>query len=139
MDCFLSPTIDIIKAAVMKQVDEDNICMQAIIDLAMLFDKASTTDDDMIKAYKECKDISEERLIQYQKYKQKNDRHKHKYSQLEHTSDSCELHGDKEQNVLAHVPTIVVRDTKRQMQQVGTWSSGVILALGARGPEFFYV
>nr|GFA57943.1 hypothetical protein [Tanacetum cinerariifolium] len=49
--------------AVMKQVDEDNIRTQAIIDLAMLFDKASTTNDDMINAYKECKDISKERRV----------------------------------------------------------------------------
>ncbi|GKF38568.1 hypothetical protein Tco_0118629 [Tanacetum coccineum] len=60
MACYLSHTIDEIKAEVTKQVAEDIICIQALCDLAMVFDKASTTKGDMIKTYKECKDIPEE-------------------------------------------------------------------------------
>ncbi|GJW61105.1 hypothetical protein Tco_0110440, partial [Tanacetum coccineum] len=52
--------IDEIKAEVMKQVDEDNIRMQVIIDLVVLYEKVSIAKDDMIKAYKECKDIPQE-------------------------------------------------------------------------------
>ncbi|GJW24312.1 hypothetical protein Tco_0038123 [Tanacetum coccineum] len=37
--------------------------MQAIIDVAVLFENASIAKDDMIKAYKECKDIPQARLI----------------------------------------------------------------------------
>nr|GEV88065.1 hypothetical protein [Tanacetum cinerariifolium] len=45
----------------MRQIDTDNIGMQAMCVLVVLFDKASTTKDYMIKAYKECKDISQKR------------------------------------------------------------------------------
>ncbi|GJW36116.1 hypothetical protein Tco_0059036 [Tanacetum coccineum] len=60
MDCSLSYTIEEIKASIQKQIDEDNIHQQAIIDLTVQFDKASTTKDDMRKAYEECKDIPQE-------------------------------------------------------------------------------
>ena len=63
MDCSLPQNIEEIKDEAMKQVDEDNIRMQAIIDLVVLFDKANTTKDDRIKAYKECKDIPQENVL----------------------------------------------------------------------------
>ncbi|GKC67921.1 hypothetical protein Tco_1100519 [Tanacetum coccineum] len=61
MDCSLSHTVDEIKASVQKQIEEDNIRQQAIIDVALQFDSANTTKDDVRKAYQECKDIPEEK------------------------------------------------------------------------------
>ncbi|GJT28472.1 hypothetical protein Tco_0908747 [Tanacetum coccineum] len=60
MACSLPHTIDEIKALVEKLIDEDIVRQKAIAELAMQFDNASTTKDDMRKAYEICNDIPQE-------------------------------------------------------------------------------
>ncbi|GJQ92021.1 hypothetical protein Tco_0003160 [Tanacetum coccineum] len=60
MACSLSHTIDEIQALVQKLMDEDIVRQKAIMELAMQFDNASTTKDDMRKAYEKCNDIPQE-------------------------------------------------------------------------------
>ncbi|GKE41429.1 hypothetical protein Tco_1468713 [Tanacetum coccineum] len=62
MACSLLSTINEIKASVHKQIGRDTIPQQLIIDVAVLFNKAMATKEDTRKAYKECKDISQEKL-----------------------------------------------------------------------------
>nr|GEZ88342.1 hypothetical protein [Tanacetum cinerariifolium] len=57
MDCSLSHTIDEIDDFVEKLIDEDIVHQKAI---AMQFDNASTTKDDLRKVYEKCNDISQE-------------------------------------------------------------------------------
>ncbi|GJY64081.1 hypothetical protein Tco_0465541 [Tanacetum coccineum] len=56
----LSHTIDKIKALVEKLIDGDIVRQKAITELAVQFDNASTTKDDMRKAYEKCNDIPQE-------------------------------------------------------------------------------
>ncbi|GKF45202.1 hypothetical protein Tco_0131754 [Tanacetum coccineum] len=56
----LSHTIDEIKALVEKLIDEDIVRQKAIIELAVQFDNATTTKEDLRKAYEKCNDISQE-------------------------------------------------------------------------------
>ncbi|GJZ13105.1 hypothetical protein Tco_0548335 [Tanacetum coccineum] len=60
MACSLPHTIDEIEALVEKLIDEDIVDQKAITELAMQFDNASTSKDDMRKAYEKCNDISQE-------------------------------------------------------------------------------
>ncbi|GJW60893.1 hypothetical protein Tco_0110228 [Tanacetum coccineum] len=62
MACSLLSTIDEIKASVQKQIGRDTIPQQLIIYVVVLFDKARATKEDTRKAYKECKDIPQEKL-----------------------------------------------------------------------------
>ncbi|GKF38182.1 hypothetical protein Tco_0118243, partial [Tanacetum coccineum] len=61
MACSLSNIIDEIQALVYKLMDEDKARQKAIAELAMQFDNASTTKDDMRKAYEKCNDIPQKR------------------------------------------------------------------------------
>nr|GEU65215.1 RNA recognition motif domain, nucleotide-binding alpha-beta plait domain protein [Tanacetum cinerariifolium] len=56
MDCSLSHTVDKIKASAQKLMEEDIVHHQAIMNLAMQLGNASTTKDDMRKAYQDCND-----------------------------------------------------------------------------------
>ncbi|GKC71199.1 hypothetical protein Tco_1117082 [Tanacetum coccineum] len=60
MACSLPHTIDEIKALVEKLIDENIDRQKAITELAMQFDNASTTKDDMRKTYEKCNDIPQE-------------------------------------------------------------------------------
>nr|GEZ39270.1 hypothetical protein [Tanacetum cinerariifolium] len=60
MACSLSHTIDEIQALVYKLMDEDKARQNAIAELAMQFDNASTAKGDLRKAYEKCNDISQE-------------------------------------------------------------------------------
>ncbi|GKF16605.1 hypothetical protein Tco_0061523 [Tanacetum coccineum] len=60
MACSLSHTIDEMKAFIEKLIDEDVVYQKAIIELAVQFDNASTTKEDMKKAYEKCNDIPQE-------------------------------------------------------------------------------
>ncbi|GJX67848.1 hypothetical protein Tco_0303575 [Tanacetum coccineum] len=60
MACSLSHIIDEIKALVEKLIDEDIVRQKAIIELAVQFDNASTTKDDLRKTYEKCNDIPQE-------------------------------------------------------------------------------
>nr|GEU86060.1 hypothetical protein [Tanacetum cinerariifolium] len=61
MACSLPHIIDEVKAIVHKQIKEDNVRQQAIINLAVQFENASDTKDDTRKAYDECDDIPQEK------------------------------------------------------------------------------
>ncbi|GKA22683.1 hypothetical protein Tco_0708645 [Tanacetum coccineum] len=50
-----------IKAMVQKQIKEDKVRQLAIMNLAVEFENASISKDDMWKAYEECNDIPEEK------------------------------------------------------------------------------
>ncbi|GJT76546.1 hypothetical protein Tco_1043271 [Tanacetum coccineum] len=56
----LSHTIDEIKALVEKLIDEDIVRQKWIIELAVQFDNASTSKEDLRKAYEKCNNISQE-------------------------------------------------------------------------------
>ncbi|GJV16227.1 hypothetical protein Tco_1361550 [Tanacetum coccineum] len=63
MACYLLHTVDEIKALVQKQIDEDIIRLEEIVDVTRLFDKARAAKEDMRKAYQECKDIPQEKRV----------------------------------------------------------------------------
>ncbi|GJU44261.1 hypothetical protein Tco_1201527 [Tanacetum coccineum] len=48
------------KLWVQKLIDEDMVHQKAILDLALQFDNACTTKDDLRKAYEKCNDIPQE-------------------------------------------------------------------------------
>ncbi|GJW05418.1 hypothetical protein Tco_1564274 [Tanacetum coccineum] len=60
MPCSLPHTIDEIQVLVYKLMDKDKARQKAIMDLAVQFDNACTTKDDLRKAYEKCNDISQE-------------------------------------------------------------------------------
>ncbi|GJZ95246.1 hypothetical protein Tco_0667449 [Tanacetum coccineum] len=60
MACSVPHTDDEIQALVQKQIDEDMVRQKAILDLALQFDNACTTKDDIRKAYAKCNDIPQE-------------------------------------------------------------------------------
>ncbi|GKB28154.1 hypothetical protein Tco_0867555 [Tanacetum coccineum] len=61
MACSLLHTADEIKAMIQKQIEEDKVRQLSIINLAVEYDNACTTKDDLRKAYKECNDIPQEK------------------------------------------------------------------------------
>ncbi|GKA30597.1 hypothetical protein Tco_0716902 [Tanacetum coccineum] len=60
MACLVSHSDDEIQALVQKQIDEDMVHQKAILNLALQFDNACTTKDDIRKAYEKCNDIPQE-------------------------------------------------------------------------------
>ncbi|GKA64926.1 hypothetical protein Tco_0764633 [Tanacetum coccineum] len=56
-NCSLSHSVDKIKAMIRKQIKEDKVRQLTIMNLAVEFENASITKDDMRKAYEECNDI----------------------------------------------------------------------------------
>ncbi|GKE19499.1 hypothetical protein Tco_1427076 [Tanacetum coccineum] len=54
MACSLPHTDDEVEALVQKQIDEDMVRQKAILNLALQFDNACTTKDDLRKSYKKC-------------------------------------------------------------------------------------
>ncbi|GJV30377.1 hypothetical protein Tco_1386825, partial [Tanacetum coccineum] len=60
-NCSLSHSVDEIKAMIWKQIKEDKVRQLTIMNLAVEFENASITKDDMRKAYEECNDIPEEK------------------------------------------------------------------------------
>ncbi|GJV11337.1 hypothetical protein Tco_1352878 [Tanacetum coccineum] len=63
MACSVLHTIDEIKPTIQKQTEEDKVRQLAIINLAVEYDNASTTKDDMRKTYEECNDILQEKRV----------------------------------------------------------------------------
>ncbi|GJV19334.1 hypothetical protein Tco_1368354 [Tanacetum coccineum] len=61
MACSLSHIIDEVKAIIHKQIEEDNVRQQAIMNLAVQFENASDTKDNLRKAYEERDDIPQEK------------------------------------------------------------------------------
>ncbi|GJR31761.1 ribonuclease H-like domain-containing protein [Tanacetum coccineum] len=61
MVCSLLQTFGEIKAIVHKQIEDDNVCQQAIMNLAVQFENASIAKDSMRKAYEKCNDIPQEK------------------------------------------------------------------------------
>nr|GFC32757.1 hypothetical protein [Tanacetum cinerariifolium] len=60
MACSIPHREDEIQALVQKQIDEDMIHQKAILDLALQFDNACTTKEDLRKAYEKCNHIPQE-------------------------------------------------------------------------------
>ncbi|GKE46905.1 hypothetical protein Tco_1478163 [Tanacetum coccineum] len=60
MACSVPHTDNEIQALVQKLIDEDMVRQKAILDLALQFDNACTTKDDLRKAYEKCNDIPQE-------------------------------------------------------------------------------
>ncbi|GKA03071.1 hypothetical protein Tco_0675852 [Tanacetum coccineum] len=60
MACSIPHSDDEIQALVQKQIDEDMVHQKAILDLALQFDNACTTKEDLRKAYEKCNHISQE-------------------------------------------------------------------------------
>ncbi|GJX85613.1 retrovirus-related pol polyprotein LINE-1 [Tanacetum coccineum] len=60
MACSLPHTIDEIQPLVQKLMDEDIVRQKAIMELAVQFDNASTTKDNLRKAYEKCNNIPQE-------------------------------------------------------------------------------
>ncbi|GKD10522.1 hypothetical protein Tco_1190207, partial [Tanacetum coccineum] len=60
MACSVLRAYDEIKAMVEKQIEEDKGRQISIMNLAVEYDNASTSKDDLWKAYEECNDISQE-------------------------------------------------------------------------------
>ncbi|GJV78157.1 hypothetical protein Tco_1509741 [Tanacetum coccineum] len=54
MACLVPHTDDEIQALVQKLIDEDMVRQKAILDLALQFNNACTTKDDLRKAYEKC-------------------------------------------------------------------------------------
>ncbi|GJV62000.1 EEIG1/EHBP1 N-terminal domain-containing protein [Tanacetum coccineum] len=54
MACSIPHNDDEIQALVQKQIDEDMVHQKAILDLALQFDNACTTKEDLRKAYEKC-------------------------------------------------------------------------------------
>ncbi|GKE04047.1 hypothetical protein Tco_1396065 [Tanacetum coccineum] len=61
MACSVLNTVDEIKAIVQKQIEEDKVRQQVIMNLDVEYDNASTTKDNLRKAYEECNDIPQEK------------------------------------------------------------------------------
>ncbi|GJW04125.1 hypothetical protein Tco_1562981 [Tanacetum coccineum] len=60
MACSIPHSDDEIQALVQKQIDEDMVHQKAILDLALQFDNACTTKEDLKKAYEKCNHIPQE-------------------------------------------------------------------------------
>ncbi|GJY37458.1 hypothetical protein Tco_0422836 [Tanacetum coccineum] len=60
MACSIPHSDDEIQALVQKQIDEDMVYQKAILDLALQFDNACTTKEDLRKAYEKCNHIPQE-------------------------------------------------------------------------------
>ncbi|GJY31412.1 hypothetical protein Tco_0414907 [Tanacetum coccineum] len=60
MACSVPHIDDEIQALVQKLIDEDMVRQKAILDLALQFDNACTTKDDLRKAYEKSNDIPQE-------------------------------------------------------------------------------
>ncbi|GKE11077.1 hypothetical protein Tco_1414628, partial [Tanacetum coccineum] len=60
MVCSITHSDDEIQALVQKQIDEDMVHQKAILDLALQFDNACTTKEDLRKAYEKCNHIPQE-------------------------------------------------------------------------------
>ncbi|GKC55226.1 hypothetical protein Tco_1077971 [Tanacetum coccineum] len=60
MACSIPHSDDEIQALVQKQIDEDMVHQKAILDLALQFDNACTTKEDLGKAYEKCNHIPQE-------------------------------------------------------------------------------
>ncbi|GJU09873.1 hypothetical protein Tco_1132269 [Tanacetum coccineum] len=60
MTCSLPHTDDEVEALVQKLINEYMVRQKAILDLALQFENACTTKDDLRKAYKKCNDIPQE-------------------------------------------------------------------------------
>ncbi|GKA88705.1 zinc finger, CCHC-type containing protein [Tanacetum coccineum] len=60
MACSVPHSDEEIQAFVQKEIDEDMVHQKAILDLALQFDNACTTKEDLRKAYKKCNDIPQE-------------------------------------------------------------------------------
>ncbi|GJW33147.1 hypothetical protein Tco_0053179 [Tanacetum coccineum] len=60
MACSIPHSDDEIQALVQKQIDEDMVHQKAIMDLALQFDNACTTKEDLRKAYEKCNHIPQE-------------------------------------------------------------------------------
>ncbi|GJS23055.1 hypothetical protein Tco_0451687 [Tanacetum coccineum] len=60
MACSVPHTYDEIKAMVDKQIEEDKFRQQTIMNLAMQYDNACTTKDDLRNAYENCNDIPQD-------------------------------------------------------------------------------
>ncbi|GJS25349.1 hypothetical protein Tco_0453981 [Tanacetum coccineum] len=54
MACSIPHNDDKIQALVKKQIDEDMVLQKAILDLALQFDNACTTKEDLRKPYEKC-------------------------------------------------------------------------------------
>nr|GEU41983.1 hypothetical protein [Tanacetum cinerariifolium] len=54
MACSIPHSDDEIQALVQKQIDEDMVHQKAILDLALQFDNACTTKEDLRKTYEKC-------------------------------------------------------------------------------------
>ncbi|GKE24712.1 hypothetical protein Tco_1436224 [Tanacetum coccineum] len=59
MACSLSNTDPEVEALVQKLIDEDKSRQNAILDLALQFEKSGNAKDDLRKAYEKCNDISQ--------------------------------------------------------------------------------
>ncbi|GKC42358.1 hypothetical protein Tco_1060080 [Tanacetum coccineum] len=60
MACSIPHSNDEIQALVQKQIDEDMVHQKAIPDLALQFDNACTTKEDLRKTYEKCNHIPQE-------------------------------------------------------------------------------
>ncbi|GJT74773.1 protein phosphatase [Tanacetum coccineum] len=60
MPCSVPHTDDEIQALVQKLINEDMVRQKTILDLALQFDNACTTKDDLRKAYEKCNDVPQE-------------------------------------------------------------------------------
>ncbi|GJY48984.1 hypothetical protein Tco_0438940 [Tanacetum coccineum] len=63
MACSLPHNVDEIKAMVQKQIEEDKVRQLAIINLAVGYDNACTTKDELRNAYEKCTDIPQEKHV----------------------------------------------------------------------------
>ncbi|GJX64734.1 hypothetical protein Tco_0299077 [Tanacetum coccineum] len=61
MACSVPHTVDEFKAMVQKQIEEDKVRQLAIMNLVVEYDNASTTKNDLRKAYEEFNDIPQEK------------------------------------------------------------------------------
>ncbi|GJS89608.1 hypothetical protein Tco_0772244 [Tanacetum coccineum] len=62
MACSIPHSDDEIQALVQKQIDEDMVHQKAILDLALQFDNACTTKEDLRKAYEKYEEALRETL-----------------------------------------------------------------------------
>ncbi|GJW67188.1 hypothetical protein Tco_0121612 [Tanacetum coccineum] len=63
MVCSLPHTDSEVEALVQKLIDEDKSRQNAILDLALQFEKSCNAKDDLRKAYEKCNDISQESRV----------------------------------------------------------------------------
>lgn len=61
MACSFPHNVDEIKVMVQKQIEKDKVRQLAIMNLAVEFENARITKDDLRKAYDECSDILQEK------------------------------------------------------------------------------